>query len=515
MNQLIIIRNKIDRHMKRLYSIISVLALIALTGCYKERAYNDNSRKAISFSVTFSEETKATADSFEEGDVIGLSASEPVNLCREVLNYTQGELTPTHSLYWPVDSQTETSANFVAWYPFNFFGTETDPLAGDVDFEMPSIQIDENFYSTYDLLAATTSATMADDRVNLSFHHCFSRLRIVVVDQLSTDSFRDYQAPGFYSLEVDGIKMGASISLATGSIAAVDATYDYVYPQKAAEKTYWALLVPQTINPEIVVRLNSEKTIRYTASSPITFRPGKQISTILTLKEDGISFQCEVGDWENDPGELAFRVVPPNNEIWYSSSDGSIVTPVSPNDFNASIVSNVYENGKGVIRFSDTLNGIPSNAFKDCSKLRTISMPNSIINIGEFAFYNCYRLNEVGLSNNLARIENYAFRKCSALSAVGFPLTLREICDGSFMECSSLESIVIPSSVAILGAASLSGCQNLSGITVVPAIPPVLEYYAFDSTGDCPIYVPAASLDAYKSAEGWSNYADRIQALAQ
>jgi len=37
---------------------------------------------------------------------------------------------------------------------------------------------------------------------------------------------------------------------------------------------------------------------------------------------------------------------------------------------------------------------------------------------------------------------------------------------------------------------------------------------AFDSTNNCQIYVPAASVDAYKAATNWSSYASRIQAIA-
>jgi hypothetical protein len=36
---------------------------------------------------------------------------------------------------------------------------------------------------------------------------------------------------------------------------------------------------------------------------------------------------------------------------------------------------------------------------------------------------------------------------------------------------------------------------------------------AFYNTNNCPIYVPSASVNAYKSASGWSTYASRIQAI--
>jgi len=46
-------------------------------------------------------------------------------------------------------------------------------------------------------------------------------------------------------------------------------------------------------------------------------------------------------------------------------------------------------------------------------------------------------------------------------------------------------------------------------------MPPTLGSSTFDDTNNCPIYVPSGSVNAYKSASGWSTYADRIQAIQQ
>jgi hypothetical protein len=50
-------------------------------------------------------------------------------------------------------------------------------------------------------------------------------------------------------------------------------------------------------------------------------------------------------------------------------------------------------------------------------------------------------------------------------------------------------------------------------VTVNAITPPTLGSNAFDSTNNCPIYVPAESVNTYKSATNWSTYADRIQAM--
>ena len=53
----------------------------------------------------------------------------------------------------------------------------------------------------------------------------------------------------------------------------------------------------------------------------------------------------------------------------------------------------------------------------------------------------------------------------------------------------------------------------MKSVTVNATTPPTLGESALDYTNNCPIYVPAASVDVYKAASGWSTYASRIQAI--
>ena len=83
----------------------------------------------------------------------------------------------------------------------------------------------------------------------------------------------------------------------------------------------------------------------------------------------------------------------------------------------------------------------------------------------------------------------------------------------AFYRCSGLTSIDIPSGVTSIGNYAFQYCTSLTSVTVNPTTPPSLGYFVFDNTNYCPIYVPSASVNAYKSASGWSTYASRIQAI--
>jgi hypothetical protein len=85
--------------------------------------------------------------------------------------------------------------------------------------------------------------------------------------------------------------------------------------------------------------------------------------------------------------------------------------------------------------------------------------------------------------------------------------------DFGFYGCGGLISIAIPNSVTSIGEYSFSDCSSLNSIFVHAINPPLLGTNPFYDTNNCPIYVPTESVDAYKSAQYWRNYANRIQAI--
>ena len=80
-----------------------------------------------------------------------------------------------------------------------------------------------------------------------------------------------------------------------------------------------------------------------------------------------------------------------------------------------------------------------------------------------------------------------------------------------FLGCTSLTSVELPESLDILCDGAFAGCTGLSSVRVLAAAPPALGSGVFSNTNNCPIYVPASSVNIYKN--NWSTYASRIQAI--
>ena len=80
-------------------------------------------------------------------------------------------------------------------------------------------------------------------------------------------------------------------------------------------------------------------------------------------------------------------------------------------------------------------------------------------------------------------------------------------------ESLTLTSIDLPEGLKRIGNRAFEYCTSLDEVLCKPATPPGGGTYMFYYASDCPIYVPSASVEAYKDAQNWSIYASRIQAM--
>ena len=200
---------------------------------------------------------------------------------------------------------------------------------------------------------------------------------------------------------------------------------------------------------------------------------------------------------------------------------------------------------------------IPSRAFGQilvgAAKITTVKIPNSVKSIGEGAFSYCEQLISATISNGITSIPTEMFISCIKLASVTIPSSVTSIGDGAFKFCEKLNSVTIPEGVKSIGdlaffmsydesgnlyaslfevvlpstiqsiganAFAYSGVSGgyytyLKKIKFMGTTPPVLKGEVFglgeSITGvDLIIEVPKGCGEAYKAAEGWSAYADKI-----
>ena len=116
---------------------------------------------------------------------------------------------------------------------------------------------------------------------------------------------------------------------------------------------------------------------------------------------------------------------------------------------------------------------------------------------------------EIVIPEGTTKIANGALKKYYGLKRIVFPLSLTTIGESAFEKCSSLESLVLPESLITIGEGAFASCSNLTSIYCKPIIPPTGYWRMFDYDF-IKIYVPTESVEAYKSASYWVDYASAI-----
>ena len=120
-----------------------------------------------------------------------------------------------------------------------------------------------------------------------------------------------------------------------------------------------------------------------------------------------------------------------------------------------------------------------------------------------------------GSENSIAALEDiFAGLIDRSLTSVVIPEGVTSIGGSAFNKCSGLTSIVIPEGVTSIGSVAFNNCSGLTSMTVKALNPPSLGSYAIQSTIST-IYVPTSSVEAYKAASGWSDFASKIQPIPE
>jgi hypothetical protein len=163
-----------------------------------------------------------------------------------------------------------------------------------------------------------------------------------------------------------------------------------------------------------------------------------------------------------------------------------------------------------------TSSSIGSRAFEYCTSLVSIELPAGLTTIESSVFEQCHSLVSVEIPAGVTSIGNRAFEACWSLASIEFPAGLTSIGDRAFMAC-GLTAIDLPAGLTLIRGSAFYNCSSL-GLVICravspPAFIPAASYYGNSFNYTQSIQVPAASVSAYKTASGWSGYADIITAI--
>ena len=118
-------------------------------------------------------------------------------------------------------------------------------------------------------------------------------------------------------------------------------------------------------------------------------------------------------------------------------------------------------------------------AFKDCSRLTSLTLPAGITTIGRNAFSGCSGLMSLTLPTGITSIGRNAFDGCSGLTSLTLPDRITSIGDDAFWGCSGLTSLPLPATFTSIGNCAFYICSGLTSLTLPDGITSI-GYSAFE-----------------------------------
>lgn len=197
-------------------------------------------------------------------------------------------------------------------------------------------------------------------------------------------------------------------------------------------------------------------------------------------------------------------------EAFKGSNLTSIVLPNSLKEIGESAFAGTKLTGG--VKFNTTSNVVFGKDAFSRSHIVSVQLPYTT-EISNGMFSNCYDLKEVTFGK-VGVISRGAFHSCQALTQVDLRGSeVKQIGEVAFASCRALTKVFLPASVEKIDDLVFGYCSALQSITIDALNPPTLGddiFFGLNADQIPNIYVPAISVNDYKTAAKWSTYAAKI-----
>ena len=289
------------------YIVLATLAFVVV-GCESSDNIPVVDDGAMQIEVLHPSATRATETAFENGDVIGLYATEysgdiavPLQISGNWANnvattFDGASWTPAKKIFW-----SENKMDVYGYYPYM--------TPSSIDEHLWSVQLDQSTPETADALsgyeasdllwAKATGVSKTDGDVQLQFKHKCTKMVIKLVKgEKFTDEF-----PNDTEVYLHSTVPTATIDFITGNVSKdIYGERQKIKARQVSIDTYEVILIPQSITenmPFIEVVMGG---ISYLTENMFSYLPGVQYNVAITLNSSPEQIEIEVGgnvgDWE-------------------------------------------------------------------------------------------------------------------------------------------------------------------------------------------------------------------------
>lgn len=199
--------------------------------------------------------------------------------------------------------------------------------------------------------------------------------------------------------------------------------------------------------------------------------------------------------------------------ISYNSTETTFTVPSSVKEISAFAFADAVGQTLTAVTLPEGITTLGNAAFGWCNKLTSVNLPSSITSMGEQVFDYCSMLNAIEIPEGITELKRESFYNCKALKDVKLPSTLQKIGQSAFASCSALDTISLPAGVNSIGQRAFAMCNKLLAITCNATTPAKLSaaataIFSSNTLIKGRLHVPQDALEAYKSASGWSTFAN-------